>query len=107
MWERVYLLPKKQSSQRVERSHFLASLVKSFDVDAAKVRHSHSLHSLTGLCQIDLGLQVYVAEVLAYLPYRIPEDPLSVVYHVNKLIAMRGETVRAQVKVRFCFPPKC
>lgn len=50
--------------------------------------------------QIDLGMQVYLAEVIAYLPYRIPEDPLSVVYHINKLVAMRGEAILSQVKVR-------
>lgn len=45
-------------------------------------------------------MQVYFAEVLAYLPYRIPEDPLSVVYHINKLLAMRGDALLAQLKVQ-------
>ena len=53
------------------------------------------------IAQIDLGLQAYLAEVLAYLPYRIMEDPLSVVYHINKLVAMRGESILSQLKVRF------
>lgn len=102
VWERVYLLPKKQSAQRIERSLFLAALVKYFDIpDNVKVQLFARLYLWNSphRPQIDLRMQVYLAEVLAYLPYRIIEDPLSVVYHINKLLAMRGENVLSLVKV--------
>ncbi|KAJ7532193.1 hypothetical protein O6H91_14G075900 [Diphasiastrum complanatum] len=78
---RIYRLIR---GSRQARNKFLSSVVRKFDWVATSRAAS--------------GFLVYCAEILAYLPFTLPEEPLYLVYIINRLLLVRGGDLEANIK---------
>lgn len=80
---RIYKLIR---TSRQSRNKFLSSVVRKFDF-TGQVITSHTLPFL-----------VYCAEILASLPFGVPDEPLYLIYSINRTVALRGGQVHASMK---------
>lgn len=78
---RIYKLIR---GSRISRNKFLSSIIRKFDFG------SWSYSSLPFL--------VYCAEVLAALPFTVPDEPLYVVYAINRIMQVRAGSLEADMK---------
>eukprot|EP00897_Mesotaenium_endlicherianum_P005542 jgi/Mesen1/5015/ME000025S04414 len=80
---RVYKLIR---GSRSSRNKFLASVVRKFDFGMEK-----------GSTPQQQFLQ-YCAEVLAALPFGVPDEPLYLVFNINRVVTLRGGSLQANIK---------
>eukprot|EP01018_Ginkgo_biloba_P006884 Gb_05661 [translate_table: standard] len=78
---RIYKLIR---GSRVSRNKFLSSVIRKFDFG------SWSYSSLPFL--------VYCTEVLAALPFTLPDEPLYLVYAINRIMQVRAGSLESNMK---------
>ncbi|XP_010317890.1 sister chromatid cohesion protein SCC2 isoform X2 [Solanum lycopersicum] len=78
---RIYKLIR---GNRISRNKFMASVVRKFDTP--------SLGDLVG------PFLIYCTEILASLPFTSPDEPLYLIYSINRIIQVRAGTVEANMK---------
>ncbi|KAK9699362.1 hypothetical protein RND81_08G169500 [Saponaria officinalis] len=78
---RIYKLIR---SNRVSRNKFMSSVIRKFDNPCWSATVVHFL--------------MYCAEILALLPFTIPDEPLYLVYTINRVIQVRSGTLEASLK---------
>ncbi len=89
LYGRLFALGKKQrAATRSLRLAFLAAAIKAFDVPLTGA----------GATGVNLDLLRYVAEALGYLSFTNIEEPLCLIYHINRLLAFKGEPTLAAIK---------
>ncbi|XP_020095025.1 nipped-B-like protein isoform X2 [Ananas comosus] len=79
---RIYRLIR---SNRVSRNKFMHSIVRKFESD----NWNHS----------SLSFLVYCTEVLASLPFTCPDEPLYLIYDINRVIQLRAGALEANMKL--------
>lgn len=80
---RIYRLIR---ASRQSRNKFLSSVVRKFDFSGQVITPSL------------LPFLVYCAEILASLPFGVPDEPLYLIYSINRALALRGGQVQASMK---------
>ncbi|KAF9624141.1 hypothetical protein IFM89_008079 [Coptis chinensis] len=78
---RIYRLIR---GNRVSRNKFMSSIVRKFD------SVSSNLASIPFL--------MYCAEILASLPFSLPDEPLYLIYAINRVIQVRAGALEANMK---------
>jgi cohesin loading factor subunit SCC2 len=78
---RIYKLIR---SSRNSRNKFLSSVIRKFDFGASGVQ--------------SVPFLVYCSEVLSVLPFGIPDEPLYVVYTINRVVQVRAGELEANMK---------
>ncbi|KAJ8530616.1 hypothetical protein K7X08_023497 [Anisodus acutangulus] len=78
---RIYKLIR---GNRISRSKFMASVVRKFDTPS----WSDSV----------VPFLIYCTEILALLPFTSPDEPLYLIYSINRIIQVRAGTVEANMK---------
>ncbi|CAM6093121.1 unnamed protein product [Calypogeia fissa] len=79
---RIYKLIR---GSRVSRNKFLSSVIRKFDTAASGNPSS-------------VPFLVYCAEVLSSLPFGLPDEPLYIVYSINRVVQVRGGVLEASMK---------
>ncbi|KAI3665842.1 hypothetical protein L6452_44477 [Arctium lappa] len=69
---------------RVSRNKFMSSIVRKFDTPGW---HNSVVPFLT-----------YCAEILSLLPFGLPEEPLYLIYAINRVIQVRAGAIEANMK---------
>lgn len=69
---------------RVSRNKFISSVVRKFDVGTWGPS--------------SLSFLVYCTEVLASLPFSLPDEPLYLVYAINRMVQVRAGAVESNIK---------
>jgi len=78
---RIYKLIR---SNRNSRNKFLSSVIRKFDSGASGIQ--------------SVPFLVYCSEVLSALPFGLPDEPLYVVYTINRVVQVRGGELEANMK---------
>ncbi|KAM3238424.1 sister chromatid cohesion protein SCC2 isoform X2 [Capsicum annuum] len=78
---RIYKLIR---GNRISRNKFIASVVRKFDTPS----WSDSV----------VPFLIYCTEILASLPFISPDEPLYLIYSINRIIQVRAGTVEANMK---------
>ncbi|VFQ68533.1 unnamed protein product [Cuscuta campestris] len=79
---RVYKLIR---GNRVSRNKFMASVVRKFD---------------TPICDdVVIPFLIYCTEILALLPFTMPDEPLYLIHTINRVIQVRAGNVETNLKV--------
>ncbi|XP_057824377.2 sister chromatid cohesion protein SCC2 isoform X1 [Cryptomeria japonica] len=78
---RIYKLIR---SSRISRNKFLSSVIRKFDFG----NWSYS----------PLPFLMYCAEVLASLPFTLPDEPLYLVYAINRIMQVRAGSLESDMK---------
>ncbi|XP_062190537.1 sister chromatid cohesion protein SCC2-like isoform X1 [Phragmites australis] len=78
---RIYRLIR---ANRNSRNKFVHSIVRKFESD--------------GRSRCTISFLVYCAEVLASLPFTCPDEPLYLIYDINRIIHFRAGAVEANLK---------
>ncbi|KAG5615002.1 hypothetical protein H5410_014826 [Solanum commersonii] len=78
---RIYKLIR---GNRISRNKFMVSVVRKFDTP--------SWGDLVG------PFLIYCTEILASLPFTSPDEPLYLIYSINRIIQVRAGTVEANMK---------
>lgn len=78
---RIYKLIR---GNRISRNKFMASVVRKFDTP----NWSDSV----------VPFLIYCTEILASLPFTSPDEPLYLIYSINRIIQVRAGTVEANMK---------
>ncbi|CAH9092561.1 unnamed protein product [Cuscuta epithymum] len=78
---RIYKLIR---GNRVSRNKFMASVVRKFDTP-----------SWDGVV---IPFLIYCTEILALLPFMLPDEPLYLIYTINRVIQVRAGNVEANLK---------
>ncbi|KAL6961216.1 Sister chromatid cohesion protein 2 [Sarracenia purpurea var. burkii] len=78
---RIYKLIR---GNRVSRNKFMSSVVRKFDTP----RWNHSV----------IHFLMYCTEILALLPFTLPDEPLYLIYAINRVIQVRVGTLEANMK---------
>lgn len=78
---RIYKLIR---TSRNSRNKFLSSVIRKFDFGASGIQ--------------SVPFLVYCSEVLSALPFGIPDEPLYVVYTINRVVQVRGGELEANMK---------
>ncbi|XP_060189126.1 sister chromatid cohesion protein SCC2 isoform X1 [Lycium barbarum] len=78
---RIYKLIR---GNRISRNKFMASVVRKFDTPS----WSDSV----------VPFLIYCTEILALLPFTSPDEPLYLIYSINRIIQVRAGTVEANMK---------
>ncbi|KAK3005952.1 hypothetical protein RJ639_017655 [Escallonia herrerae] len=78
---RIYKLLR---GSRVSRSKFLSSVVRKFDTPSGK-------DSL-------IPFLMYCTEILALLPFTLPDEPLNLIYTINRVIQLRAGSIEESLK---------
>jgi hypothetical protein len=85
LFGRLFSLSKKErAATRSLRLSFLANAIKLFDVPLSS--------------PVDLGLMRYIADALGYLTFTNIEEPLCLIYHINRMLALKGEPALSAIK---------
>ncbi|KAG6556205.1 hypothetical protein Mapa_002146 [Marchantia paleacea] len=79
---RIYKLIR---GSRPSRNKFLSSVIRKFDNAATGTPSS-------------VPFLVYCAEVLSALPFGLPDEPLYIVYTINRAVQVRGGVLEANMK---------
>lgn len=100
----IYIMVR---SIRQQRRVFLKVLLRYFeDYEVHTYIHTHSGYfdvcCLFVIQKNPLGLLLYVADTLAYLPYNTLEEPLFVVHHIDMTISIAGSNLLQQFKEVRC-----
>ncbi|WCJ25615.1 PHD finger family protein [Euphorbia peplus] len=69
---------------RISRNKFISSIVRKFD----NPRWTDSV----------IAFLMYCAEVLAMLPFTLPDEPLYLIYSINRIIQVRAGALEANMK---------
>lgn len=72
---------------RAQRASFLKSLVNQF-TDRGSVLHPPNGKS-SAKCQADLTYLCYLAQIISSLPYEVEDEPLSIIYWINRYVSLR------------------
>ncbi|XP_031740791.1 sister chromatid cohesion protein SCC2 isoform X3 [Cucumis sativus] len=78
---RIYKLIR---ANRVSRNNFISSIVRKFD----SPRMNDSM----------IPFLMYCAEILALLPFTFPDEPLYLIYAINRIIQVRGGALQEEIK---------
>ncbi|XP_057521747.1 sister chromatid cohesion protein SCC2 isoform X2 [Amaranthus tricolor] len=78
---RIYKLIR---GNRVSRNKFMSSVIRKFDNPCGSETIVHFL--------------MYCAEILALLPFTVPDEPLYLVYTINRVVQVRSGTLEASLK---------
>ncbi|XP_016476522.2 sister chromatid cohesion protein SCC2 isoform X1 [Nicotiana tabacum] len=78
---RIYKLIR---GNRLSRNKFIASVVRKFDTPS--------------LSDSVVSFLIYCTEILASLPFTSPDEPLYLIYSINRIIQVRAGTVEANMK---------
>ncbi|XP_074301970.1 sister chromatid cohesion protein SCC2-like isoform X1 [Silene latifolia] len=78
---RIYKLIR---ANRVARNKFMSSVIRKFDNPSWSATVVHFL--------------MYCTEILALLPFMAPDEPLYLVYSINRVIQVRSGTLEASLK---------
>ncbi|TVU01909.1 hypothetical protein EJB05_52614, partial [Eragrostis curvula] len=78
---RIYRLIR---ANRNSRNKFVHSIVRKFESD--------------GRSRCTISFLVYCAEVLASLPFTCPDEPLYLIYDINRVIHLRAGAIEANLK---------
>lgn len=78
---RIYKLIR---ANRVSRNKFMSSIVRKFDTPS----WNHSV----------IPFLMYCTEILALLPFTSPDEPLYLIYAINRVIQVRAGTLEANMK---------
>ncbi|KAL9226081.1 hypothetical protein vseg_001931 [Gypsophila vaccaria] len=78
---RIYKLIR---SNRIARNKFMSSVIRKFDNPCWSATVVHFL--------------MYCTEILALLPFTVPDEPLYLVYTINRVIQVRSGTLEASLK---------
>ncbi|XP_043723942.1 sister chromatid cohesion protein SCC2 [Telopea speciosissima] len=78
---RIYRLIR---GNRVSRNKFMSSVVRKFDSPSG----NHSL----------IPFLMYCTEILASLPFTIPDEPLYLIYTINRVVQVRAGALEATMK---------
>ena len=81
----VYLLLR---SHRQQRNHFLSALVALFDFDLRDISK----------IQIDIQFLRYVVENLAQFSYATADEPLALIFYLNRILSFSGLSVFHHLK---------
>ena len=69
-----------------QRRGLFRNLLALFDPQNLKIRDAKNINS----AMTSLRLLSYTSQVLAYLPYYVPSDPLYIIYYISSNIALQG-----------------
>lgn len=69
---------------RVSRNKFISSVVRKFDVGTWGAS--------------SLSFLMYCTEILASLPFSLPDEPLYLVYAINRMVQVRAGAVESNIK---------
>ncbi|KAL3526568.1 hypothetical protein ACH5RR_011224 [Cinchona calisaya] len=78
---RIYKLIR---SNRVSRNKFMASIVRKFDMPS----WNDSV----------IPFLIYCTEILSLLPFTLPDEPLYLIYSINRIIQVRAGMLEANMK---------
>ncbi|KAJ4960537.1 hypothetical protein NE237_020447 [Protea cynaroides] len=79
---RIYRLIR---GNRISRNKFMYSVVRKFDTPSG----NHSL----------IPFLMYCTEILASLPFTTPDEPLYLIYSINRVVQVRAGALEASMKV--------
>lgn len=104
---RIYKLIR---ANRVSRNNFISSIVRKFDNprmnDSMIPFLMWEIHSFSPL-RYDIVVKIsliflffcrYCAEILALLPFTFPDEPLYLIYAINRIIQVRGGALQEEIK---------
>ncbi|XP_052198157.1 sister chromatid cohesion protein SCC2 isoform X2 [Diospyros lotus] len=78
---RIYKLIR---GNRVSRNKFMSSVVRKFDIPSC----NHSV----------IPFLMYCTEILALLPFTLPDEPLYLIYAINRVMQVRAGIIEANMK---------
>lgn len=82
------------SSVRKQRRGLFSNLLRRFDLQSRKKAIESNGKKVSRSAEErfieDIPLLSFTAQVLAYLPYKVPSDPLFIIYSINSALALRG-----------------
>ncbi|WOK99668.1 nipped-B-like protein A isoform X1 [Canna indica] len=87
---RIYRLIR---GNRNSRNKFIHSIVRKFEVASGNY--------------LPITFLVYCTEILASLPFTWPDEPLYLIYNINRIIQVRAGTLEANMKIWSSFSQHC
>lgn len=87
---------KKHKQQQQQQQHGLSAAARR---TSSGVPLSTAATAQKG--SLDPAFLAFIAQVLAYLPFDVQEEPLFLVYHISRIVSLDGSTLLSELKRLF------